>query len=122
MTTRSSQQTPESQISTEIALVYKERYGRGPTKIVTHIVGDAVVCLLREVNTPAQTALLQMGKVDVAQAVHGELQMGMAAQMQEVIERSTGRAVSAYVPGFNASVDATTDVFFLHPEAGDLSD
>ncbi len=39
--------------------------------------------------------------------------MGMAARMREIVERVTGRAVSAYVPGFNASVDATTDVFFL---------
>ncbi|CAB4959168.1 unannotated protein [freshwater metagenome] len=116
MTTHSSQQTPESEISNEIALIYKERYGRGPTKITSHLVGDAVVCLLREVNTPAQTALVQMGKVDVAQAVHGELQMGMAARMREVVEQVTGRTVSAYVPGFNATADATTDVFLLDPD------
>ncbi len=57
MTTHSSQMTPEAEISNEIALIYKESYGRGPTKITTHVLNDAVVCLLRDVNTPAQAAL-----------------------------------------------------------------
>lgn len=35
--------------------------------------------------------------------------------MGAVIERITGRTVDAYVPGFNAAADATTDVFFLNP-------
>jgi len=78
---------------------------------------SAVVCLLRDVNTPAQTALVQMGKVDVAQAVHGELQLGMADEMQTAIEQITGRTVTAYIPGFNAVANATTDVFFLERAA-----
>ncbi len=115
MSTRTSRQSPEAEISDGIALVYKSRYGRGPTKITTRVLPEAVVCLLRDVNTPAQSALVQMGKVDVAQAVHGELQLGMAEEMGAVIERITGRTVDAYVPGFNAAADATTDVFFLNP-------
>lgn len=98
MSTRTSQQSPESAISDEIGRIYEARYGRGPTKTTTHILREAVVCLLRNVNTPAQEALVQMGKVDVAQAVHGELQMGMADEMQAAVERITGRRVSAYVP------------------------
>lgn len=78
MSTRTSRQSPEAEISDGIALVYKSRYGRGPTKITTRVLPEAVGCLLRDVNTPAQSALVQMGKVDVAQAVHGELQLGMA--------------------------------------------
>lgn len=117
MSTRPSQQTPGAEISNEIAVIYKDRYGRGPTRVTTHVLPDAVVCLLREVNTPAQTALVELGKVDIAQAVHGELQLGMADRMQAVVERITGRTVNAYVPGFSAAANATTDVFFLDPES-----
>lgn len=111
-------QTRESQISDEIASVYKARYGRGPTKITTLILPEAVVCLLRGVNSTAQAALVELGKVDLAQAVHGELQMGMADEMTAIVEGLTGRTVSAYVPGFNAAADATTDVFYLEPAGG----
>lgn len=108
-----SRQSVVLEISKEIAQVYRSRYGRGPTKITAHVLGDAVVCLLRDVNTPAQAALVRSGRADLARAVHGELQMGMAREMQAVVERITGRAVTGYVPGFNAEIDATTDTFFL---------
>jgi uncharacterized protein YbcI len=103
------------EISTGIAQVYKARYGRGPLRINVHVVGDAVICVLRGVNTPAQTALVEYGKADIAQAVHEELQMGMALEMQAIVERATDRTVSGYVPGFNAQADATTDTFLLVP-------
>lgn len=112
-----SQQFRSQEISTEIALIYKRHYGRGPTKITAHLLEDAVVCLLEDVNTSAQTALIDLGRVDVAQTIHGELQLGMADAMQEVVERHTGRTVRSYVPGFNARANATTDVFYLEAPA-----
>lgn len=97
-------------------MIYKQHYGRGPTKIVAHLVGDAVVCLLEDVNVPAQSALIERGRVDVARTIHEELQLGMADAMSEVVQRHTGRAVRTYVPGFNATAGATTDVFHLETE------
>lgn len=110
-----SLRSPASEISTAIAGIYKTRYGRGPTRVTSHLLDDAVVCLLRDVNTPTQTALVEFGRADVAQTVHEELQMGMSVQMQAEVERITGRTVTAYVPGFNATANATTDTFFLEP-------
>ncbi|CAB4892800.1 unannotated protein [freshwater metagenome] len=112
-----SRQTDFQALSTEIAQIYKTHYGRGPTKITAAYMGDAVVCLLEDVNLPAQTALLNRGKTDLAQAIHAELQLGMADAMSETVQRITGRTVRTYVPGFNATGNATTDVFFLEPVA-----
>lgn len=111
-----SQQFPALAISTEIALIYKQHYGRGPNKITAHLTGDAVVCLLEGTNIPAQTALLNRGKVDLAQALHGELQRGMADAMTKIVEHHVGRPVRTYVPGYNVQASATTDVFYLEPE------
>lgn len=106
---------PLTDVSNGIAQVYKARYGNGPRRITTHQQEDAIVCLLRGVNTPAQTALVQYGKTELAQELHEELQRGMAPEMTEVVERLTGRTVVGYIPGFDASIDATTDVFLLAP-------
>ncbi|MDO9410853.1 Na-translocating system protein MpsC family protein [Patulibacter sp.] len=103
------------EIADGIARVYKARYGRGPLRIDVHVAGDAVVCVLRGVNTPAQRSLVEYDHAGVAQAVHERLQTGMAPEMEAVVERATGRAVGAYVPGFNARADATTDTFLLEP-------
>lgn len=110
-----SQQTDFQAISTELAQIYKTHYGRGPTKITADYMGDAVVCLLEDVNSPTQAALLKFGRADTAQTIHGEMQLGMADEMRETVERLTGRTVRAYVPGFNAAANATTDVFLLEP-------
>lgn len=111
-----SLQSPSMEISNGIAQLYKERYLRGPVSLVVHLLPDSVVCLLRDVNAPVQAALVRDGEVDLAQSVHEKLQMGMAREMAEVVERATGRSVGGYVPGFNARIAATTDVFLLEPE------
>lgn len=110
-----SQQSTTQVIANEIATIYKQHYGRGPTRITAHVLDDAVVCLLEDVNTPTQRALLERGKADLAQAIHGELQLGMAEAMRDIVERCTGRTVRVYVPGFNAEANATTDAFYLEP-------
>lgn len=111
-------QYPLTDVSNGIAQVYKARYGNGPRRITTHQQDDAIVCLLRGVNTPAQAALVEYGKTDLAQELHEELQRGMAPEMSAVIERLTGRKVVGYIPGFDAAIDATTDVFLLEPAGG----
>lgn len=111
-----SQQYPMTEISTEIAKIYRDEYGRGPRRITAHRLPDAIVCLLEDVNTPVHDALLRDGREDLAQEIHGRLQFAMAGRMSEVVERVTGRAVRAYVPGFNSAVNATTDVFYLERE------
>jgi len=112
-----SQQVPMVQISSAIAEIYKQCYGRGPTRITVQFIGNAIVCLLEGVNAPAQEALVRFGRTDVAQTVHCELQAGMAEQMREVVEQVTGRTVRGHVPGFNARIATTTDVFLLETTA-----
>lgn len=104
---------PQSVITNELASVYKAHYGRGPTHVTVTITDAAVVCILEDVNSPTQDSLVRYGAVDLAQATHQQLQNGMAPQMIEIVEAATGRAVRAYVPGFNAAAAAATDTFLL---------
>lgn len=115
-------QYPLTDVSNGIAQVYKARYGNGPRRITTHQHEDAIVCLLRGVNTPAQSTLVRYGKTELAQELHEELQRGMAPEMTAVVERLTGRTVVGYIPGFDAAIDATTDVFLLEPLPAGASD
>jgi len=50
-------------VSTAMVQVYKEQFGRGPTKVRTNYAGrDAVVCLLEHTMTPAERNLQAMGE------------------------------------------------------------
>ena len=51
-------------ISNEMVRIYKEQFGRGPTKVRTDWAGpDAVLCTLRDSFTPAERNLAAMGEL-----------------------------------------------------------
>lgn len=107
---------PQQEIANGIAVVYKEFYGRGPTKLVAHIGRDAVFCVLEEINTPGQQKLVGMDEIALVDAVHARLQRGMGPDMIAVVERVTGRTVRCYIPGFDGSCSIGVDTFLLEPE------
>lgn len=108
---------PQFQIANEIAQIYKTAYGRGPTRVVAHLLKDTVVCVLEDVLTPEQSALVELGETDLVDAVHGRLRRALLPEFIGVVERVTGRQVRCYVPGFDARLAMATDTFVLHPES-----
>lgn len=106
---------PQFQIANEIAQIYKTAYGRGPTRVVAHLLKDTVVCVLEDVLTPEQSALVELGEADLVDAVHGRLRRALLPEFIGVVERVTGRQVRCYVPGFDARLAMATDTFVLHP-------
>jgi hypothetical protein len=50
-------------ISREMVRLYKEQFGRGPTKARTEFAGpDIVICTLEDTSTPAEKRLAEMGE------------------------------------------------------------
>jgi uncharacterized protein YbcI len=105
-----------SAISNEMVHIYKEHFGRGPTKTRTQWAGpDIVVVTLEQTLTPAERKLIELGE-------HARLRdLRMLFQYAEVktfcapIERLTGRKVRAFVSGIDAPADLATELFVLHP-------
>ncbi|CAB4915871.1 unannotated protein [freshwater metagenome] len=108
---------PTQEIANGIALVYKDVYGRGPTKIVAMILPDAVFVVLEEVNTPGQDHLVRIGELEMLTAVHDRMQRSIETELCAVVERVTGREVRSYVPGFNGRDGTAIDGFLLEPES-----
>jgi uncharacterized protein YbcI len=108
---------PQQEIANGLAVVYKEFYGRGPTKLVAHISRDAVFCVLEDINTPGQQKLVGMDELALVNAVHSRLQRGMGPEMIAVVERVMGRGVRCYVPGFDGACGVGVDTFLLEPDS-----
>ena len=104
---------PQQEISNGIAQLYKTQLGRGPTKVSTTIVGDLVVCVLEDTDTPFEATLLQMGARDLVHEARSRFQLHCTPHLIAIVERATGRTVRAHVPGYRASLDAATEVFLL---------
>src|SRR3954451_24501197 len=52
-----------AEMSSEMVRIYKEQFGRGPTKSQTRYAGpDCLVCTLEESLTPAEKSMVRMGE------------------------------------------------------------
>jgi uncharacterized protein YbcI len=103
-------------ISREMVRLYKETFGRGPTKAHTVIAGDLVVCTLENSFTPAEQNLVEMGEHQRLRDVRLFFQYSSEKQIRGVIEEATGRKVRAFVSGTDAAQDVSCEIFYLQPE------
>src|SRR3954451_2992275 len=118
--TRGSQSLP-MQLSNEMVRLYKEQFGRGPTKARTHWAGpDVLVTILEDTLTPAERNLVKMGEHQRLRDLRLFFQYAAVPEFCEPVERLTGRTVRA----FHSSIDTVADgmaveIFALHPEGYD---
>lgn len=105
-----------SAISNEMVRLYKEQFGRGPTKTRTNWAGsDVLVVTLEETFTPAERSLRRMGKHQELRDLRLLFQYAETATFCEPVERLTGRRVRAFISGIDTEADLATELFVLHP-------
>jgi len=111
----------QMQVSNEMVRLYKEQFGRGPTKARTNWAGpDVLVAVLEDTLTPAERNLVRLGEHQRLRDLRMFFQYASVPEFCEPIERLTGRKVRA----FHSSIDTMADgmaieVFVLYPEGYD---
>src|SRR5947209_5866770 len=106
-----------SEISQEMVRIYKDQFGRGPTKTRTNWAGaDMLVVTLEDTYTPAERTLRRMGEHQRLRDLRLLFQYAEIATFCEPVERLTGRKVRAFISGIDAEVDIAIEMFVLHPE------
>lgn len=108
-------------ISNEMVAIYKQLFGRGPTKTRTYWGGtDIVVVTLEETLTHAERNLLKMGEHQKLRDVRMFFQYATVREFCEPVERLTGRKVRAFFSGLDTEADGmATETFVLHPAGYD---
>jgi uncharacterized protein YbcI len=108
-------------ISNEMVRIYKEQFGRGPTKTRTHWCGnDVITVVLEDTLTPAERNLVKLGEHQRLRDVRMFFQYATVAEFCAPIEENTGRKVRAFVSGLDTEVEGlAVELFVLHPEGYD---
>src|SRR3954462_10369767 len=108
----------QMQISNEMVRLYKEQFGRGPTKVRTNWAGpDTVLTVLEDTLTPAERNLVKMNEHQRLRDLRTFFQYASVKEFCEPIERLTGRKVRAFHSSIDTVADGmATEVFVLHPE------
>jgi uncharacterized protein YbcI len=107
----------QMQISNEMVRLYKEQFGRGPTKARTNWAGsDTLVAILEDTLTPAERNLVKMGEHQRLRDLRMFFQYASVREFCEPVERLTGRKVRAFHSSIDTEVDGmAVEVFVLHP-------
>jgi uncharacterized protein YbcI len=105
-----------AEISREMTRIYKEQFGRGPTKTRTNFAGlDIVIVTLEDSLTPAERRLAEMGEHQRLRDTRLYFQHATEEQFRGVIERLLNRKVRAFISGIDTRQDVSSEVFYLDP-------
>ncbi len=105
-----------AEISREMVRLYKEQFGRGPTKARTDFAGaDTVICTLEDTFTPAERRLAEMGEHQRLRDTRLYFQHATNEQFCAAVEQALGRKVRAFISGVDTHEDVSAEIFYLEP-------
>lgn len=105
-----------AELSTAIVRIYKEQFGRGPTKAhSTYATDDIVVCSIEDSLIPAERRMAELGEHQRLRDIRTFFQHATEAEFVSAAERATGRKVRAFVSGIDTGQDVSSEVFYLYP-------
>lgn len=106
----------QAELSREMVRLYKDLFGRGPTKARTDFANaDTILCTLEHSLTPAEQALVGMGEHQRLRDTRMYFQHATEERFREVVERVTGREVRAFISGIDTGQDVAAEIFYLGP-------
>jgi uncharacterized protein YbcI len=111
-----------AEISRSLVALYKEAYGKGPTKARTYISGDLVVCLLEGGFQRAEKTLRDAGRGDAVSDQREALQDVLRKRFVEIVEEQTGRKVNTFISGVDLESEMNAEVFVLEPQGLETGD
>jgi uncharacterized protein YbcI len=109
---------PLAALSNEMVRIYKEQFGRGPTKVRSDYAGpDTLVCLLENTFTPAEKSLQQMGEHQRLREMRTFFQYASSADFIDAVRSTTGREVRSFISGIDTNTDIACELFVLVPQS-----
>ncbi|MBY0307244.1 MAG: DUF2294 domain-containing protein [Phycisphaerales bacterium] len=114
---QAAEEGPLGRLSGAMVKLYKEQFGRGPTRTRSHWAGpDTVVCELWDSFTPVERTMVQMGEHSRLREMRLFFQYASEAQFKAAAEEVFGRRVRAFVSGVDAQADLSVELFVFEPE------
>jgi uncharacterized protein YbcI len=100
-------------ISSGMVRLYREHFGKGPTKAKTYALDDLVICVMRDGLSPAERMLYENGRASTVREMRCAYLDAVADSFNRVVEELTGRQVTAFMTQTNVGPDLVITVFFL---------
>ena len=107
-----------AELSNAMVHLYKELFGRGPTKAHSaYATPDLVICTLEHSLTAAERKLVELGEHQALRDTRMLFQHASDDEFVQAVEAITGRVVRAFVSGIDTQHDVSSEVLYLEPLA-----
>jgi uncharacterized protein YbcI len=104
------------EITNAMVRIYKEQFGRGPTKARTYYAGpDTLVVTIENSLTPAERNMIELGEDRRVREIRMFFQYASEDDFVGTVEEITGRKVWAFVSGVDTRRDVSSEIFYLEP-------
>jgi uncharacterized protein YbcI len=101
-------------ISNAMVALFKEQFGRGPTKVRSDFANeDTLICVLENTFTPAEKNMVKLGEHQRLRDVRLFFQHASEAEFRSTVERIVGRPVRAYTSAIDTDADLCVEVFIF---------
>jgi uncharacterized protein YbcI len=116
MATATVDRSPLLEVSNAMVGLYKEAFGRGPTKARAQFAGpDTLLVTLESSLTVAERNLAAMGEHQRLRETRLFLSSTLEDQFRAIVEQALGRKTLAFVSGIDTARDVTVELFTLEP-------
>jgi uncharacterized protein YbcI len=113
-----AKQTELSELSNAMVRIYKEQFGRGPTKTRTAYAGpNTIVTTLEESMTAAERSMVKRGAHLRVTETRLWFQEATREEFINTVQAITGREVRAFMSGMDSYADVAVETFSLVPVA-----
>lgn len=105
-----------AELSNAMVAIYKDLFGRGPTKCRTSYAGpNLIVSSLENSLTRPEQETADAGDHARLRELRTYFQYEYEDEFVEAVERITARKVCAFVSGIDTRKDISTEAFYLEP-------
>ncbi len=105
------------ELSNAMVRLYKDLFGRGPTKTRTSYAGpDLLVTTLENSLTPIERTMADAGEHERLRDLRMHFQYLGEDDFIRTAEEITGRRVRAFVSGIDTRRDVSSELFYLEPQ------
>jgi uncharacterized protein YbcI len=104
------------ELTNAMVRLYKELFGRGPTKARTDYAGpDTILATIQNSLTASERNMVALDEDQRVREIRMFFQHASDADFIRTVEEISGRKVRAFVSGIDTGHDVSSEVFYLEP-------
>jgi uncharacterized protein YbcI len=105
-----------AEVSNAVVGIFRECYGRGPTKAKSYIIDDYLIVVLEDILTTVEKTLVENGEEDLVRRVRLTFQAAVSDRFMEAVEEVLERKVQTYHSQVTFHPARGFEIFVLDPE------